>query len=75
MSKKKFKPRLKRVPSNLTKNEIIALMHDANADSFRAIAAHIEKFEYSLKDVVALLRESADECEAQAIVCGLRDEV
>lgn len=56
-----------------TRNETISLMHQDKASAFRAIADHIEKLRYSPKEIIKLLRECADEVEAQAVVADLRD--
>lgn len=50
-------------------------MHQDRASSFRAIADYIEKFGCSPKEIIAFLRESADEAEAQAMVVDLRDQL
>lgn len=58
-----------------TQNDTVSLMHQDRASSFRAIADYIEKFGCSPKEIIALLRESADEAEAQAMVVDLRDQL
>ena len=58
-----------------TGNEAISMMHENQANAFRAIADHVEKWKYSAEGIIKLLRESADECEAQAMVVDFRDKL
>jgi len=56
-----------------SRNDAVSLMHQERATSLRAIADHVEKHRYSAEEIIILLREIADEAEAQAIVTDLRD--
>ena len=58
-----------------TRNETVALMHENEANAFRMIADHIERFKIDHEESVRLLREIADEKEAQAMVVSLRDNL
>jgi len=58
-----------------TSNEAISMMHQDKANAFRCIADHFEKHKYMLEEIVSFLRETADECEAQALVVELRDKL
>ena len=58
-----------------TGNEAVSMMHQDKASAFRSIANFIEKNQYSLEETVIFLRETADECEAQAMVVDLRDKL
>lgn len=62
---------------NLTKNEVLELMHESTAYALRKLADHFDKFkdEYTIENVVSYLREIADEQEAQTIVIQLRDNI
>ena len=61
------------VKKEWTDNECIAMMHKERANSFRMVADWVEKHKVSWSEVVKLLRDSADEAEAQIIVVNLRD--
>jgi hypothetical protein len=58
-----------------TGNQTISLMHQDRASALRAIADHIEKHKYTSAQIIELLREVADEAEAQAMVVELRDTI
>lgn len=60
---------------DFTRNEVISLQHQERAGALRAIANHVEKHEYSSEQIIDLLREVADEAEAQAMVVDLRDQL
>lgn len=61
--------------SDNTYNEIVAIMHKEGASMLRDIADHIEKWQHSTQEIVTLLREIADEKEAQSVVVKLRNEL
>lgn len=58
-----------------TDNEVISFMHRERETALRAIANHVEKHEYDSIQIIELLREIADEAEAQAMVVDLRDQL
>lgn len=58
-----------------TGNEAVEMMHKNNADSFKKVADHCEKHEYTGEMIVEYLRELAEEMEAQALVVAMRDEL
>ena len=58
-----------------TGNEAVEMMHKNNADSFKKVADHCEKHEYTGEMVIEYLREIAEEMEAQASVVAIRDEL
>lgn len=60
---------------NPTKNALEAMIHEGRAEAFRQIAEFIEEIELTATESAALLRELADEAEAQAIVVRLRDQM
>lgn len=61
--------------SRLTNNETLALMHESTADALSRIADHVEKWQYSNREIVEFLRELRDEMNAQAVVVELRDKI
>ncbi len=64
-------------------NEVKAFSTNADAafcldllvKNFREVAANIRKHNPPLEDIIRALEEGADEYEAQAMVCRLRDEL
>jgi hypothetical protein len=58
-----------------TENEALEMMHKGESISLRKIADYVEKHKLGYQDVVAFLREVADEHEAQVMVIKLRDEM
>jgi hypothetical protein len=54
-----------------TSNETLALMYENTADALRRIADYIEKWKHDNEQTVDLLREIADEHEAQSMVVSL----
>lgn len=58
-----------------TDNEVIALMHQDTASALKKIADHIEKWKIGYQGTADFLREIADQKDAQAVVCRLRDEL
>jgi hypothetical protein len=58
-----------------TDNEAIALMHRYLTDMLRSTADHSEKHNLSSDEIIKLLRELADESEAQQVVVNLRDNM
>ena len=58
-----------------TGNEAVEMMHKNNADSFKKVAYHCEKHEYTGEMIVDYLRELAEEMEAQSLVVAMRDEL
>lgn len=60
-----------------TENETLSLMYKNVAQNLNEIANHIERCPelYDLPSVVKLLREIADEQEAQSMVVELRDNL
>lgn len=58
-----------------TDNEAISLMHKYLTEMFRSTADHVEKHNLSAEEIIKLLRELADESEAQEIVVNLRDNI
>lgn len=62
-------------PLEYTANEAIALAHEDRAIGLRKIADHVEEHEYTAQQIIAFLREFADESEAQSIVVELRDNL
>jgi hypothetical protein len=58
-----------------TSNEAVEMMHKNNADSFKKVADHCEKHEYTGEMIIDYLRELAEEMEAQSLVVAMRDEL
>lgn len=56
-----------------TDNEAVSAMHKNTSNAFLSMADYIEKWEMDYKEVVKLLREIADEQDAQSMVVKLRD--
>jgi len=71
------------LPSNLktvtkmafTDNEIVAMIHENESITLKALADYIEKWQMSYEDVVKLLRDISDEQAAQSMVVELRDKL
>ena len=66
---------MSRAKLTFTDNEAISLMHRNAADGLRRIADHVEKHKYPAEYIIELLREIADEQDAQAVVVDLRDKI
>jgi hypothetical protein len=58
-----------------TDNESIVMMHEYLTLMFRSTADHIQKNKLSPEQIIDLLRELADESEAQIVVVKLRDNL
>jgi len=61
--------------ADLSFNQIIGLMHEEGAYGLRQIADWIEKWQPSLPEIIEMLRNIADEKDAQSIVVNLRDKL
>jgi len=61
--------------NEFTQNEIAAMMHENTSIALRRIADFVEKFKMGWEESASLLREIADETEAQVVVVKLRDEI
>lgn len=51
------------------------MINKSSATDLRLIASHIEEHNYTTEQIIAWLRELADEAEAQCIVVNLRDKL
>jgi hypothetical protein len=60
---------------SFSRNETIALMHRNSAYAMRQLSDYIEKHNLPISEIVRLLHEIADEQDAHAVVCDLRDQI
>lgn len=59
----------------LTRNEILDLMYRSESANLKTLADYIEKHELDWQESAQLIREIADEQDAQSIVVRLRDDL
>lgn len=59
----------------MTRNEILHLMYKSESNNIKEIANYIEKHKLDWEECAKLLREIADEQDAQSVVVRLRDEI